>query len=650
MVEQRSEDFQFKAEVRQLLDILVHSLYSNREIFLRELLSNASDAIDKLRFMQSSGEAIADDATQLEITIDVADSESSGRSITVRDTGIGMTHAEIVENLGTIAHSGTSKFVQAAAQGQAAGNLESLIGRFGVGFYSVFMVADMVELTTRSARSGEPAWRWRSDGLGSYTIEQVEDEAPRGTSITLHLKEDAARFAQPGTLKDVILRHSGFLSHPILLAGERVNTVAALWREPKFGITPERYQEFYTYLTHDDDAPLETLHLSVDAPVQFNALVFVPAHSDMAMYHGAEHPGLDLYARRVLIQHDAKDLLPEYLGFLRGVVDSEDLPLNISRETLQENLVLRKISQTLVGHLYDQLDKLAATDTYAAFWKEHGSQFKFGYNDYARRERFAKLLRFESSATEGEALTSLADCKARGKEGQKAIYFAAGPGGRAALEASPHLELFRRKGLEVIYCLEAVDEFALSALGEFDGLAIQSVEHVSPADIAELPDVVPAGQEVPEPLTETQQPAFEALLAHMAATLGTRVTAVRASQRLLDSPACLVDPEDTGAGGPRLTSGMRKVYQAMTARATPGAATELTPPPMVLEVNPNHPLTRNLLAIHQGRPDDAYLSLATEQLYEAALLQDGYLTDPQALIRHLQQLLTTSSGWYKERL
>lgn len=634
MTQQGAGEFTFKAEVRQLLDILVHSLYTNREIFLRELVSNASDALDKLRFEQSRGAEVADPDLPLEIRIEA---DKDKKELTIADTGLGMTRDEIVENIGTIAHSGTADFVKAASQGQEKNALESFIGRFGVGFYSVFMVAREVELVTRSHKPGEPAWRWTSDGLGSYRIEPVEGDVKRGTTITVRLKDETDKFADADTLRDVIRRHSNFVTFPILVAGERANTVTALWREPRSSVTPEQYAEFYKFLSHDIDDPLHTIHTSVDAPVQFSALLFVPKKNYDLFGMGQERKGPDLYVRRVLIQKDNQDLLPEYLGFLRGVVDSEDLPLNISRETLQENVLLRKISQTLVKQVYSELERMAGDkDKYAQFWHEHGKIFKFGYSDYLQRDRYAELLRFNSSASEDkDGLVSLAEYAGRMREGQKEIYYAAGPS-REALLRNPHLEMFRRKGLEVLYLFEPVDEFAMDALGKYKDFELKAAEHADPAVIEAFPDAEDTAKpDVPE-ITDEEVAAFPDFLKRLKDILGERVTEVRESRRLKDSPACLVTPSE------HMTASMQKIMRAMTK--------DTSVPQKIMEINRDHPLTRNLLAVFRADAQDDYLRLAAEQLYEAALLQEGYLQDPHALVGRIQDHLTRASGWYKDRL
>lgn len=626
-------NFKFKAEIRQLLEILVHSLYSNKEIFLRELVSNASDALDKIRFRQLAGEEVLSPDTELDIHVST---DKDANILTVTDTGIGMTRDELVENIGTIAHSGTADFVRQAQEAKDKNQLDSVIGQFGVGFYSVFMVADEVIVTTRSATSPDESWVWKSNGEGTFTITPGAEDAPRGTTIEVHLKDDAKEYADPDRLKRIIERHSNFISHPIFVGEDRVNTVEALWREPKFSIKQEQYDEFYKFLTFDSEGPADVIHTSADAPIQFNALLFVPSKSmDLLGGYQGQH-GLDLYVRRVLIQHENKDILPEYLGFLRGVVDSEDLPLNISRETLQENVLLRKISQSVVKHVLSHLKKKAEKEPekYAEFWKEHGKIFKLGYSDFAHREDFAELLRFETPAM--PELTSLASYVERFKEGQKDIYYVT-LSSRDAAQTNPHLEIFRKKGVEVLFLYEPIDEFVMDSLAVYKEHRMVSVELADLAWLDELPDENKSDDDStkPEAMTEEQEKTFTVLLERIKEILGERVTEVRVSKRLKDSPVCLVSPDS------HMTSGMQKIMRMMSK--------DESIPPKAMEVNPDSPLIRNLLEIYQKDSQDDYINLASEQLYEAALLQEGYLTDPHGLVSRIQDHLTRSSSWYKGR-
>ncbi len=626
------EKYQFKAEINQLLDILVHSLYTNREIFLRELVSNASDALDKARVAASQQDDSSSLlAPEIRITLD-----KEKKLLTVTDSGIGMTRDELIRNLGTIAHSGTADFLRQAAESKES--LDGLIGRFGVGFYSVYMVAKEVVVRSRSIQKDAPALEWRSDGQGAYEIRALDEDLPHGVSVEVHLKDDLSRdFAEPDAVKDIVKRHSNFISFPIFVGEERVNTVSALWREPKFNVKKEQYAEFYTFLTHDSEAPFETLHVTVDAPVQFASLMFVPKKEWDVFGMNRENWGLDLYVRRVLIKHQDKDLLPQYLSFVKGVVDTEDLPLNISRETLQENLVLKKIASTLTKQVLSHLEKVAIDDgaRYNEFWAEHAKVFKLGYSDYANREKFAALTRFNSSIHEdATGLTSLDEYISRVKEGQKQVFYAFGPS-REAVRLNPHLEIFRRKGLEVLYLYEPIDEFVMDSIRSHKEFEIKAAEHVQPADLEAYPDLEEAKTDKPEAMNEEDTRDFDGLLTQMKAILGDRVTEVKTSKRLSDSPCCLVNPDG------HTTSSMDKIMRVITKDASI--------PKKVLEVNPDHALLRNLLAVYKKNPQDEFLGLSTEQLFESALLLEGYLNDPHALVGRIQDLLTRAGGWYVER-
>ena len=616
----------FKAEVSQLLEILVHSLYTNKEIFLRELVSNASDALEKARFKATSQGTEDTVAPEIRITAD-----KDAGTVTITDTGVGMTREELMQNIGTIAHSGTAELTRLAQDGKE--NLDALIGRFGVGFYSVYMVADEVTVTTRSMDEGAAPIAWTSDGRTDYKLQELDEDLPRGTKIEVKLKPDmVAQFANPAALKNIVKKHSNFINFPIFVGDERVNTISALWREPKFQITGEQYAEFYKFLTYDSEDPFDTLHTSVDAPVQFNALMFVPKHGDDPFGMNRENRGLDLYVRRVLIEKQNKDLLPEYLGFIKGVVDTEDLPLNISRETLQDNLLMRKISSTLVKQVLDHLAKMAKDDEerYAEFWRTHGLLFKAGYMDFLNKDKFAGLVRFNSSHhDDAKGLTSLTDYVSRAKENQKEIYYAYGPS-REALALSPHLEVFRRKGIEVLYLFEPIDEFVMDALRDFEECALTSAEHADMAKLDQFPDL--EAQEKPEALSDEQQSTLDKLLSRIKDVLGDAVTEVKASTRLTKSPVCLANPDGN------VTSSMDKIMRVVTK--------DTSIPKKVLEVNPDHPLVRNMLTIYQRDENDPFIDQAANQLFESALLLEGYLTDPHALVGRVQELLTKSSGWY----
>jgi molecular chaperone HtpG len=629
---------EFRAEVRKVLNIITHSLYTNREIFLRELISNASDALDKLRFLQSRGDAVREPDLPLEI--DICVNKVAG-TLTVSDSGIGMSREEMTENLGTIARSGSESFARdLAASGDEKDGRQpdaaTIIGRFGVGFYSVFMVADKVEVVSRPALEDSPAHVWISDGEGSFTVAQADDGPARGTAITAHLREDAAEFLEKHRLEDIIRKHSAFVSFPVKLEGERVNTTPALWREPKFSVTKEQYAEFYKYLSHETEAPLDTLHLSVDAPVQFTALLFVPGVPQHDFFGAArDRWGLDLYVKRVLIQRENKELLPEYLGFLKGIVDTEDLPLNISRETLQENVLLRKIRQTIAKQALTHLERTAAgeAENYAAFWRLHGRIFKLGYHDYVNRDRVAALMRFNSSAlAEGGDLCSLDEYISRAKSGQKEIWYLSAPG-REAANVNPHVELFRKKGLEVLYLYEAIDEFAVEGLGKYKDFAFKAVENAPENALDEFADAADAAAPKTGALSEEELPAFDALISRMAEILGDKVKEVRVSHRLADSAACLVSPDG-------MTSSMEKLLRVMQK--------DDALPQKILEINRDHPLSRALLRIHKADANDPLLADMAQCLFDACLLTDGYLKDPHALAARINGLLERAGLWYAD--
>lgn len=623
----QAQQFEFKTEIRQLLEIITHSLYTSREIFLRELVSNASDALDKLRFEQARSTEIRNPELDLNISISV---DKDANQLVITDTGIGMTQDELISNIGTIARSGSAEFIKQAMADKE--NSSNIIGRFGVGFYSVFMVADKVTIRSQSFRSDAKAIEWVSDGMGTYTIAEIDDELPRGTAITVHLKEDGKEFAETHRITSTIKKHSNFISFPIMVDGEKVNTVQALWRENKFSITPEQYNEFYKFLTYDHEEPLDTLHMSVDAPVQFSALAFVPQRSQDTFGFDRENYGLDLYVRRVLIQNKNKDLIPEYLGFMRGVVDTEDLPLNISRETLQENALIRKIATTLTKQILGHLKKLGQDkDRYATFWKEHAKRFKLGYSDFANQEAFGELLRFNSSRHDDkDGLISLDEYIESAKEGQKEIYYISGPS-REAIEQNPHLEIFRTKGIEVLYLYEPVDEFVMDSLRKFKEFELKATENADIANVEKFEDA--AAKDKAEALTKEESKSMDKFIKRVQEILGDRITEARISKRLNQSPSCLVSPDGS-------TSQMHKIMQMVTK--------DTSIPKKVFEINQDHKLVRNLLSLYDKNEKDEFVTTIVEQLYESALLMDGYLADPHKMVSRLNKLMEDSSAWYKQ--
>jgi molecular chaperone HtpG len=623
-----AQKHEFKAEIKQLLEILVHSLYTSREIFLREIISNASDALDKLRFESTRGAEIIDSELPLDISILF---DEKNNTITVKDSGIGMTQEELINNIGTIAKSGSSEFIKQLAD--SASDANNIIGKFGVGFYSVFMVAKEVIIKTKSFKKEEPAIEWSSDGLGDYEISEIKDEIKRGTTIEIHLKDDAKEFAEKYRIESIIKKHSNFISFPIYLENEKVNTISAIWREPKSNITKEQYNEFYKYLTYDSEEPLDVIHISIDAPIQFNSVLFIPKKNQDFFGYNRENYGLDLYVRRVLIQHKNKDLLPEYLGFIKGVVDSEDLPLNISRETLQENIVFTKISNHITSQVFSYLTKLAKDEPekYKELWKEHNRVFKLGYSDYANMDKYSELLRFNSSFNEkAEDLVSLEEYVSRFKEGQNEIYYAVG-NSREAIATDPHLEIFKNKGLEVLYLYDPIDEFVVSSIRKYKEFDFKSVDHIDFNKIDKLKNEKEKTSSLEE-LSKDDSKQFDSLLAKIKGILGDRVVEVKESQRLSDSAACVVSPDEG------FSSSMQKILRMSNK--------DLTEQKKIFEINKDHKLTRNLLKVFKADSNDEFIKDTVEQLYESALLLEGSLIDPHKLASRINKMLDQSSDWY----
>lgn len=634
----KSTTHEFRAETRKVLNILTHSLYMNRDIFLRELISNASDALDKLRFLQNRGDAIRFPELPLEIRLTV---DKEHNILSIADTGIGMTEEEMVENLGTIAHSGSEQFMKDMAEqsGSTDGKTDAanIIGRFGIGFYSVFMVAEKVEVISKSAVGDAPAYIWTSDGTGSFSIAEYTPaegmpEVQRGTIIRAVIKTADKEFLEKSRLEAIIRKHSNFIPFPIYVDNEHINTTQALWREPRQSVTREQYDEFYKFLSYDQRKPLEVIHLALDAPVQFNSLLFVPDTYDDYFEGNNEHWGLDLYVRRVLLQRENKEVLPDYLAFIKGVVDTEDLPINISRETLQENRVLRKIKQTIAKQVLSKLTDMAkdTPDVYKTFWELHGKVFKLGYRDFANRELFSPLLRFNSSALENiSEFTSFDDYISRAKEGQKTIWFLTTP--REAVNANPHLELFKRKGIEVLYLFDTVDEFTLEGIGTYKEFNFKSVERADSETLNSFADNAEAPKAAP--LSETEIADFDGLVGKIKTLLGEQVKDVRVSHRLSDSPAVLVSPDEG------LSSSMQKLMRIIQK--------DDSIPQKIFEVNRDHPLLRSMLHIYKVNDNDPVLAEMIQSLFDATLLLDGYIKEPHMVAARSTKLLEKAASWYE---
>ena len=604
------QTFEFQAEIKQLLDIVIHSLYTEKEIFVRELISNASDALEKLRHTRITEQDIHDEKLEPEINVTTDD---KAKRITIQDFGIGMTRDELVRNLGTIAHSGSKAFLKALGEG--AQKNSNLIGQFGVGFYSAFMVAKSVKVYARSWRKDEPGHVWSSEGAGSYTIEPSEGER-RGAKIVIELKDDCGEFAQDWRIKEILERYSAFVSFPISLNGKRVNTVQALWLRNKSEIKEEEYTEFYKFQAHAHDEPRLRLHFNADAPLTINALLFTPKENTEKLGLSRLEPAVALYCRKVLIDAKPKDLLPEWLRFLKGVVDSEDLPLNISRETMQDKSLVEKLNRVITKRFLKFLEEEARNraEGYDAFYKEFGVFLKEGAAlDFTHKEQLTKLLRFESSLTEKGKTTSLADYVSRMNSEQKEIYYLVGPS-RAALESGPYLEGFKARTLEVLLCYEAVDEYVMNNVREFDGRKLTAADHAD-VKLADLPK--------PEGALGEEQ--IKDLAKWLKDTLGERVAEVKSSDRLVDSPVLALNADKF------MSPHMRRMMKAMNRD---GADTPLR---VNLEFNPRHAVIKRLFETHTANPDRA--RLVAEQLLDNALIAAGLLEDPTSMVARLNKLL-----------
>lgn len=611
-----TETKEFQTEIQQLLDIVINSLYTDKEIFLREIVSNASDAMEKLHFQQLSGQDIKDKDLPLEIQITTNQEE---HTLTIADAGIGMTKEELTENLGTIAHSGSKAFVQNLAEAGDKKDL-NLIGQFGVGFYSAFMVAEKVTLYTRSYHPEASSYIWESDGKGSYTVEETDDLS-RGTRIVLHLKSDSEDFAKPETVKRVLKQYSSFVPYPVNVDGENVNTVQALWTKNKNEITDEEYTEFYKFIANAYDEPLFRLHFSSDAPINLNTLLFVPKNNIEKFGFGRMEPSVNIYCKKVLIQAQAKDILPEWLRFVQGVVDSEELPLNISRETMQDSALLAKLNKVVTTRFLKFLEDEAKgePDKYKEFWKEFGIFLKEGAaNDFMHRDQLMKLLRFESSATEGDNLLALSEYAGRMKEGQEAIYYVNGPS-REVIEAGPYLEVFKDKGYEVIYTHDSIDDYVLMTVGEFEGKKLISADQAD-LDLTRVEDEA-EGQ---NGLEGDELKNFTDWLKEL---LGTKVTEVRESKRLVDSPALILSSYGSHS--------MQRMMQMMNRDLQDVA-------PGILEINPKHAL---ILRLNDLRiKGDSFAQVAVEQLFANAQIAAGIIVDPRGMVNRLNEILEKALG------
>lgn len=630
----------FKAEVSQLLKLLVNSLYSNPEVFVRELISNASDALDKLRFDSLSKPELMPSGTTLAVRI-IPDAEQ--KTLTFSDNGIGMSAKELEENLGTLARSGTRQFVEALDAARSA-DKPQLIGQFGVGFYSAFLIADRVDVVSRAAGSNE-AFRWSSDAKESFTITPAEREE-QGTSVVLHVKPELHEYLETFRLRQLVERYSDYIPHPIELKQpakasgepgqepkdaeptfERVNQASALWRRPQKELTREQYVGFYKHLTHDWEEPLAYRHFQVEGTQMFYALLFVPKRPPFDLYDADSKHGVRLHVKRVFVMEDCSDLVPRYLRFVRGVVDSEDLPLNVSREMLQDSSAVRVIKKQLTNHTLSLLEDLRKDDAekYNAFWTSYGTVLKEGLHfAESERNRIAKLVQYQSSGAEG--WTTFEAYVSRMKPEQKAIYYAAGAS-RQLIESSPHLEGLRKRGFEVLLMTDPIDPFAISTLNEFEGKPIVNAMTES-LDLGEDAEASAKSEEEKKSDSAAERGS---LLAHMKTVLGDKVSEVRASKRLTDSPTCLVIAD--GGMAPHIEQMLRarKMDVPLVKR--------------ILEVNTSHPVVANLDQAFRAASESDDVRSWIRTLYDQALIAEGSpLDDPADFARRLTALVQKASS------
>ncbi|OBB97431.1 molecular chaperone HtpG [Mycobacterium sp. 852002-40037_SCH5390672] len=628
----RVEQLEFQAEARQLLDLMVHSVYSNKDSFLRELISNASDALDKLRLEAFRNKDLDVDTSDLHIEIDV---DKDARTLTIRDNGIGMTRAEVVDLIGTLAKSGTAELRKELREAKNAAASEELIGQFGIGFYSSFMVADKVELLTRKAGESE-ATKWESSGEGTYTIESV-DGAPQGTSVILHLKPEDAEdelhdYTAEFKIRSLVKKYSDFIAWPIRMEVERrepaapdeegaggeetvaketetLNSMKALWARPKEEVSEEEYKEFYKHVAHAWDDPLEVIAMRAEGTFEYQALLFIPSHAPFDLFNRDGQTGIQLYVKRVFIMGDCEELMPEYLRFVKGVVDAQDMSLNVSREILQQDRQIKAIRRRLTKKVLSTIKDLQSErpEDYRTFWTQFGRVVKEGLlSDFDNQEALLQVSSFASTHSEEEA-TTLAQYVERMKEGQSQIFYATGESRQQILK-SPHLEAFKAKGYEVLLLTDPVDEVWVGTVTEFDGKPLQSIAK-GEVDLSSEGDQSEAER-------EEQQKEFADLLTWLKDTLTDHVKEVRLSTRLTDSPACLI----TDAFG--ITPALARIYRASGQDIPVGKR--------ILELNPNHPLVTGLRQAHQDRSDDPSVAETAELLYGTALLAEGGVLDDPA--------------------
>ena len=614
----KSENLEFKAEVQQLLNILSRSLYKERDIFLRELISNASDALHRLQFEMLTNQNILDPEAELAIHVDF---DEEAQTLTISDTGIGMTREEMIQNLGTIAHSGAISFLQGLEEGQ---KLDDIIGQFGVGFYAVFMVAEEVRVTSHSYQPAAEAWLWTSTGDSTYTLAPADKE-DRGTVIEVQLKEDATEFTSAWRLEQIIKKHSNYVGFPIYVGDKAANQQTAIWRMSLSEVEDSEYNEFYRQLTLDFQDPLYHIHVSADVPVEVRSILFIPQSSDRAMLGRRTDYGLKLYSRKILIQEDNKDLLPEYLRFVEGVVDSADIPLNVARETVQNSRTIGHIKKALRGRLIKSLRTMGEEqpEDYEKFWDAWGMFIKEGVaTDYSGRDDLLPLLRFQTTKSQGK-LVSLEQYVACLVEDQTDLYYILGDN-LESVERSPHLDYFKAHDLEVLIMVDPLDAFMIQNLREYDGKTLKNVDD---------PDLdLPTDQEIDEKEVGSELNAEDLakLILRIKEVLGERVVEVQESKVLKDSPCRLVSSE---SGPEREMQRVRRLLES-----------DYEIPPRILEVNRGHPLMQNLSSLVQNDFANPIIDLVIEQLFDNLLLLEGLHPNPVQMVPRIQSLLERATG------
>jgi molecular chaperone HtpG len=613
------EKMEFQAEVKQLLNLMIHSLYSNKEIFLRELVSNSSDAIDKARHESLTNIDVLGEDKSFRIQVSV---EPEQKILRIKDNGIGMSRQELIQNIGTIASSGTRRFVEKLSGDQKKDM--SLIGQFGVGFYSVFMVADKVVLTTKRLGASEPAMRWESTGDGTYTLEEA-DKQDRGTELEIHIKEDEKEFLEDYRIRSIIRKYSEYITHPISLKDkdgkeEVLNGKPPVWRRSKNEITKEQYEEFYKHLTFDEEPPLAWSHNQVEGALEYTTLLYIPGKAPFDLYQPEKSNGLSLYVKRVFIMNDCKELLPPYLRFARGIVDSEDLPLNVSREILQKNAVIQKINKASTKKILQLLETMAKEDKekYGKFWKEYGNVVKEGFHmNWENLDELKRLVRFESSRTGAGEYAGLEEYVARMKSEQKDLYYIAGES-RAAVEHSPHLEVFKSKDIEVLYLIDPIDEWVVQSLTDFDGKKLVNVSK-GDLDLGELSKEEKKAQKEAEG-------AYKKFMKDFQDKLGETLKEVRVTTRLKESPCVLVaDENDMGSNMERI---LKMANQKVTASKR------------ILEINPEHPIMKSLQKMYDADGANPKLGDWYQLLVDQALLAEGSeIKDPAGYVAKVNGFL-----------